>query len=281
MNTTACRPTEQDCYAVMGNPIAHSKSPLIHSLFAKQTGQQLGYDALLVERDGFPSAVLDFFAAGGKGLNVTVPFKQEAWEISDRLSERARRAGAVNTLWRDAQGSLHGDNTDGIGLVRDLTANRSVALAGKRVLLLGAGGAARGVLAPVLAENPASVHIANRTAARAVELVETFADIGELSASGLDDIEGRAFDIVINATAAGLEDQAPALAAGIITETSFCYDMMYGDRPTAFMRMAEQQGCSQYSDGLGMLVEQAAEAFRLWRDVMPQTAAVIDALRHP
>ena len=275
-----CQPATQDCYAVMGNPIAHSKSPQIHRLFAGQTNQKLGYDALFIDKDEFPPAVIEFFSAGGKGLNVTVPFKQEAWQITDQLSERARRAGAVNTLWCDEQGSLHGDNTDGIGLVRDLTSNLSVNLRDKTILLLGAGGAARGVLAPLLAEQPASVHIANRTVERAAELAETFADAGSIQSSGFDAIEARQFDVVINATAAGLQGQVPPLPSGVVGQDSLCYDMMYAAEPTAFMQYAIQQGCRQACDGLGMLVEQAAEAFHLWRGILPDTAPVIAALRH-
>ncbi len=276
-----CQPATQACYAVMGNPIAHSKSPRIHRLFADQTDQKLGYDALLIDKDNFPAAVVEFFTAGGKGLNITVPFKLEAWQISDQLSERARRAGAVNTLWCDPQGNLHGDNTDGIGLVRDLTSNLSIKLKDKSVLLLGAGGAARGVLAPLLAEQPASVHIANRTAIRAAELATSFADISNIQASGFEAIDAHPFDVIINATAAGLQGQVPPLPAGVIGPDSFCYDMVYATEPTAFMQYAVQQHCRQACDGLGMLVEQAAEAFHVWRGIMPNTAPVMASLRHP
>jgi len=265
----------------MGNPVAHSKSPVIHRLFAEQTGQAIGYDALLIGKDSFPAAVVDFMAAGGKGLNITVPFKQEAWQIADNLSERAQRAGAVNTLWWNEHGSLQADNTDGYGLVRDLTRNLSIKLQDKTILLLGAGGAARGVLAPLLNEQPAGVHIANRTVERATELADSFADLGMVQSSGFDAIDMRDFDVVINATAAGLQGQVPPLATDVIGTHSTCYDMMYGSGPTAFMQYAVQQGCHQAFDGLGMLVEQAAESFRLWRGVTPDTAPVINALRHP
>jgi shikimate dehydrogenase len=280
MSHERCHPATQACYAVMGNPVAHSKSPVIHRLFAEQTGQTIGYDALLIEKDRFPAAVTEFMAAGGKGLNVTVPFKQEAWQIADKLSERAQRAGAVNTLWCDEQGSLQADNTDGIGLVRDLTRNLSIKLQDKTILLLGAGGAARGVLAPLLDEQPAGVHIANRTIERAAELADSFADLGTVQSSGFDAIDMRDFDVVINATAASLQGQVPPLATGVIGRNSFCYDMMYGTEATAFMQYAVQQGCCQACDGLGMLVEQAAESFRLWRGVTPDTTPVIEALRH-
>ncbi len=274
-----CDPSAIDCYAVMGNPIAHSKSPLIHRLFAEQTGQQLCYDALLVERDSFAQAVAAFLIKGGKGLNVTVPFKQEAWEIADELSERARRAGAVNTLMMREKGALYGDNTDGVGLVRDLTQNLGIVLQGKRLLMLGAGGAARGVLAPLLEQQPAMLHIANRTVERAVELADTFAEVGHLRASGLDDIPPEHYDLVINATAAGLQDRVPDLPGSLISTDSCCYDMMYASEPTAFMRYATAHGSTCAYDGLGMLVEQAAESFHLWRGVAPDTAPVIARLR--
>jgi len=271
--------TGPDYYAVMGNPIAHSKSPLIHHLFAEQTGEQLQYDALLVAPDGFAQAIAVFFIRGGKGLNVTVPFKQEAWEIADELSDRARCAGAVNTLTMDEQGGLFGDNTDGIGLIRDLTHNLGIGIRDTNILMLGAGGAARGVLGPLLEQQPAMLHIANRTPQRATELAASFADIGELSASGLEDIPERHYDLIINATAAGLHGEVPALPEGTVARDSWCYDMVYGSEPTAFMRYAQQCGSQHAFDGLGMLVEQAAESFRLWRGVMPLTAPVIAALR--
>ncbi len=280
MTTPACERCDDDCYAVMGNPIQHSKSPLIHSLFARQTGESLSYDALLVDTDGFAQAVAAFLIAGGKGLNVTVPFKQQAWEIADELSERAQRAGAVNTLLIRENGTLFGDNTDGIGLVRDLTRNLGINLAGKQILMLGAGGAARGVLAPLLEQGPSRLVIANRTVARAEQLVEAFADLGELSACGFDDLQGSSFDIVINATAAGLQGQVPDLPAGVIRPDTCCYDMMYGSEPTAFVRYARQCGARNAYDGLGMLVEQAAESFLIWRGVLPETGPVIDALRN-
>ncbi len=274
-----CEASVCDCYAVMGNPIAHTKSPLIHRLFAQQTGEQLQYDALLVNKDGFAQAVASFLMKGGKGLNVTVPFKQQAWEIADELSDRARRAGAVNTLLVNEQGALFGDNTDGVGLVRDLTRNLGMQLKGKNILLLGAGGAARGVLAPLLEQRPNAVHLANRTVERAVELAQSFADLGKLSASGFDDIPPKHYDLIINATAAGLGDETPELPEGTIQPDTWCYDMMYGAQPTAFMRYAQQCGSRHTFDGLGMLVEQAAESFRLWRGVMPDTAPVIKAVR--
>lgn len=272
--------TQVDRYAVMGNPIAHSKSPQIHQLFARQTGQSISYGAILVAKDRFAEAVAEFLAAGGKGLNVTVPFKQEAWQLADQLSDRAQRAGAVNTLMVRDPGTLYGDNTDGAGLVRDLTANLGIELAGRDVLMLGAGGAARGVLAPLLAEHPSTLVIANRTAARAEQLAGEFADLGNLRGCGFAVLAGQTFDLVINATAASLLGEAPQLPDGVIGPETCCYDMVYGSLPTAFMRYAQARGAQRTFDGLGMLVEQAAESFRLWRGVCPRTAPVIELLRH-
>ena len=268
-----------DTYAVMGNPIAHSKSPRIHSLFAAQTGQQLEYTAILVEPGNFANAVAEFQSQGGKGLNITVPFKQEAWALAGKRSERAQRAGAVNTLVLDEPGTYFGDNTDGAGLVRDLLVNHEATLAGKRLLLVGAGGAARGVIEPLLNEKPALLVIANRTPEKAVDLARSFCDLGHTEGCGLDTPEGQDFDIIINATAASLTGDVPALPASIITAESWCYDMMYADQPTAFMNWAAEQGAQKIMDGLGMLVEQAAESFYLWRGVRPDTAAVISELR--
>lgn len=279
MTTAARELCHDDCYAVMGNPIAHSQSPRIHQLFARQTGQPISYQALLVDADGFAQAVDAFRIAGGKGLNITVPFKQEAYKLADELSPRAQRAGAVNTLLIRANGTLFGDNTDGIGLVRDLTRNLRLTLSGKHILLLGAGGAARGVLAPLLEQKPAHLLIANRTAERAKQLANTFSDLGEVSACGFQDLPDDAFDIVINATAAGLHGQVPDLPEGVITPKSSCYDMMYGASPTAFMHYAQRCGAQNTFDGLGMLVEQAAESFLIWRGVFPETGPVIEALR--
>ncbi|NMQ20196.1 shikimate dehydrogenase [Candidatus Competibacter phosphatis] len=267
-----------DHYAVMGNPIAHSKSPRIHALFAAQTGQNLEYRAILVEADGFAAAARAFRDAGGKGLNVTVPFKQDAWVFADLLSARAERAGAVNTLVFDATG-VRGDNTDGPGLVRDLTGNHGCPLADKKILLLGAGGAARGVLQPLLAERPAQLVIANRTVAKAVELTLRFSDLGRVSGCGFADLAGRRFDLIVNATAAGLHDAVPPLPDGVLATDGWCYDLMYGKEPTAFVRWGWAQGAVHSLDGLGMLVEQAAESFHLWRGVWPETKPVIEALR--
>jgi shikimate dehydrogenase len=268
-----------DRYAVMGNPIAHSKSPRIHTLFAAQFGQAIDYRAILVEPGRFAQAVADFMAEGGKGLNITVPFKEEAWTLAATRSPRAQRAGAVNTLVLDPAGAHYGDNTDGVGLVRDLKGNQGCVLANQAVLLLGAGGAARGMLGPLLEEQPARLVIANRTPARAVELARAYRDLGLVEGSSLSDLAGRSFDVVINATAAGLSGQVPDLPAGVVQTHSWCYDLMYADEPTAFVRWARATGAARAIDGLGMLVEQAAEAFFLWRRLRPATGPVIEALR--
>lgn len=268
-----------DAYAVMGNPIAHSKSPAIHARFAAQTGQRLTYEAILVDPGGFDQAVGNFQGNGGKGLNVTVPFKQDAWRLVDTRSVRAERAGAVNTIRMEADGSLFGENTDGVGLVRDLTVNHGVVLAQRKLLLLGAGGAVRGVLEPLLAERPATLVIANRTVAKARELAEAFADLGPVEACGFDALEGRRFDVVINGTAASLQGEVPPLPDSLLTTDAVCYDMMYAAEPTAFVRWASSHGAAHALDGLGMLVEQAAESFVIWRGVRPDTAPVIRTLR--
>ena len=266
-----------DRYAVMGNPIGHSKSPLIHARFAEQSGQSLRYEAILVEEGGFPAAVERFRAEGGSGLNVTVPFKLDAWRLAGRRSERAERAGAVNTLYWEGD-TLVGENTDGIGLVTDLTHNHGVALEGRRILMLGGGGAVRGVLQPLLARAPASLFVANRTAARAEELATLFADLGPISGGGYDAV-GEGYDLIINGTAASLQGALPPIAPSVLGRGSFCYDMMYGAEPTPFLKWAMANGAVRAVDGLGMLVEQAAESFRIWRGVRPETAPVIEALR--
>jgi shikimate dehydrogenase len=261
-----------DRYAVFGNPIAHSKSPLIHAEFARQTGQDLAYEAILAPLDDFAGALQAFRGRGGRGANVTVPFKEQAHALADRLSARAEAAGAVNTL-TFGDGTVLGDNTDGVGLVNDLADNLGVALAGARVLLLGAGGAARGVVLPLLERGPARLLIANRTAAKARELADRFGCQG----CGFDELAEQSFDLVINATSASLAGDAPPLPEGIYAPGALAYDMMYG-RETPFMAAARAAG-ARVADGLGMLVEQAAEAFCVWRGVRPDTAPVIAMLR--
>ncbi|MBV2132450.1 shikimate dehydrogenase [Pseudomonas sp. MAP12] len=267
-----------DRYCVFGNPIGHSKSPLIHRLFAAQTGEPLSYDALLAPLDDFTGFARAFFAEG-LGANVTVPFKEEAFRLADELTARAARAGAVNTLKKLDDGRLLGDNTDGAGLVRDLTVNAGLALAGKRILLLGAGGAVRGVLAPLLAEQPAELVIANRTVAKAEELARAFADLGPLLASGFDWIDAPV-DLIVNGTSASLAGELPPIAPSLIRPGhTVCYDIMYAKEPTAFNRWAAEHGAARTLDGLGMLVEQAAEAFFVWRGVRPDSAPVLAELR--
>jgi len=268
-----------DTYAVMGNPISHSKSPQIHAAFAQQTGERMIYTATQVDPGGFQQAVGNFFASGGKGLNVTVPFKREAWELAEELGSEAQQAGAVNTLLMNADGLLVGRNTDGIGLVRDILHNHGGSIAGQKVLLVGAGGAARGVLQPLLAEAPAHLFIVNRTSSRAHELATDFSALGPVSGGGFNDLNEQHFDLIINATAASLQGKVPPLPDQCCTESTWCYDMMYGAEPTPFVQWARQHGAQQALDGLGMLVEQAAESFFHWRGVRPDTAPVIQSIR--
>jgi shikimate dehydrogenase len=268
-----------DRYAVMGNPIGHSKSPRIHTLFAAQTHQFMEYQAIQVEPGGLAAAVDTFRADGGRGLNITVPFKQDAWVYADTLSARAERAGAVNTLLFRDSGEAYGDNTDGVGLLRDLVANHGIEPTGKTVLLLGAGGAARGILQPLLAAGPATLVIANRTPDKAAELALMFGDLGSVFGCSFNELAGRHFELIIHATAAGLNEQMPPLPDDLLAPAGCCYDLMYGDKPTAFVRWGREHGAAQALDGLGMLVEQAAEAFYLWRGVRPETLPVIAQLR--
>jgi shikimate dehydrogenase len=267
-----------DRYAVIGNPIAHSRSPDIHAQFAAQTGQQIRYERLLAPLDGFVAAVDAFRAAGGRGLNVTVPFKLQACDYADRLSPRAQAAGAVNTLVFGSVG-VEGDNTDGVGMVRDIAGRHQTVLDGLRVLLVGAGGAARGVLLPLLQAGVAAVLIVNRTPDKARALALASAD-PRVTGCGFDELDkaGR-FDLLVNATSAGLDDAAPPLPTSCYANARLAYDMVYGARPTPFMQIARSQGCAMSCDGLGMLVEQAAESFRIWRGVMPETEPVYQQLR--
>ena len=268
-----------DRYAVIGHPISHSRSPFIHRLFAQQCQQYMTYTAIDVTANGLSSWVAKFFATGGLGLNVTVPHKQSLLTMPSRLSERARVAGALNTLLLDPQGQLHGDNTDGIGLVRDLTENLGVTITAHRVLMLGAGGAARGVLAPLLELNPAQLVVVNRTEQRAVDLAAGFSRFGPIRASTYAEIGGMHFDLIINATAAGLAGELPPLPPAILTgRETVCYDMGYADEPTPFVRWAREHGASRAVMGLGMLIEQAAESFYLWRGMRPSTTTVHNAL---
>jgi len=267
-----------DHYAVIGNPVAQSKSPLIHAEFSRQTGQDICYDAILAPVDEFAQAVTDFWKQGGRGLNVTVPFKLEAFRISSRVSERAGAAQAVNTLVLEGDG-IFGDNTDGAGLVRDIAANLQFPLAGKRVLLIGAGGAARGVIMPLLEQEPRILVIVNRTPQKAYDLQRRFSSSGKVLAVNYHDLYGEHFDLVINATSASLHGELPPVPAGIFASQSLAYDMMYGKGHTPFLQFAELQGVKNLADGTGMLVEQAAESFFLWRGIRPRTGPVIEMLR--
>ena len=266
-----------DLYCVFGNPIGHSKSPLIHAAFAQQTGQDMRYEARLAPLEGFAASVADFVAAGGRGANVTVPFKEEAFRLSTRRTARAEQAGAVNML-SFAGGEVLGDNTDGAGLLRDIVVNLGCALQGKRILLLGAGGAARGAVGPLLECGPTRLLIANRTPAKALALARQFGSEA-VRGCAYDELAGQQFDLVINATSASLGGQLPPLPAGLFAPDSLAYEMMYGQGETPFLAFARQHGAVQGADGLGMLVEQAAEAFALWRGVRPDAAPVMTRLR--
>jgi len=267
-----------DRYGVIGNPISHSKSPLIHKQFALQTRQQLTYTAELVETGQVKSFVKQFTENNGKGLNVTVPFKQDAFELATDLSERAQRAGAVNTLTLK-DNKIFGDTTDGIGLLNDLTQNHQQTIKNKRILIVGAGGAVRGVIEPLLLESPASLIIANRTVAKAQQLAQDFNSFGNISACSFEELKNQQFDIIINGTSASLSGDLPPLPDKLFAENACAYDMMYAKEPTVFMQWAKQQGAKIILDGLGMLVEQAAESFYIWRGVKPETQSVIEMLR--
>ncbi len=267
-----------DKYAVIGNPISHSKSPLIHAQFAKQTEQVLEYSAILGEVGQLASAIVQFRENNGKGMNVTVPFKQDAWTLVDERNVHAEKAGAVNTIIIKDDGVLIGDNTDGMGLVRDLCHNLAFELKEKRILVLGAGGAVRGVLGPILAQKPSELVIANRTVSKADDLEMLFEDDGNITSTGFEMLRGEKFDLIINGTAASLSGEIPPISPEIV-EGSACYDMMYGAQDTVFMQWAKQHGASEAWDGLGMLVEQAAESFYIWRNVRPETAGVIKNIR--
>jgi len=268
-----------DRYAVVGFPVGHSWSPFIHGMFAKQTAQNMTYARLEVAPEKLGSALEEFFDAGGKGMNVTVPHKQAACLLTRFRTPRAEIAGAVNTIAKRDDGLL-GDNTDGAGLIIDLTYNLSLPLEGMRVLVLGAGGAARGVLGPLLGTSPDYLEIANRNAARATELAREFSTLGEIRGCGFDAIAtDKAFDLILNATSASLQDTVPPIPPSALGPTTLCYDMAYGKGDTAFTRWAKSAGAGRAETGWGMLVEQAAESFQLWRGVKPQTAPVLEAVR--
>lgn len=264
-----------DMYAVFGNPIAHSKSPFIHAAFAKQSGQDLTYHAECVPLDGFIQYVGDFFKKGGKGLNITVPFKLEAFALAHSRTERAEIASAINTLWIGKCGMLSGDNTDGVGLLRDITNNQHFDIKGKRILILGAGGAVRGILAPLLSAQPQRIVIANRTLSKASELAALAPQM--MQSCGFDDLNGETFDLIINGVSSGLHGEMPPLPNKLLQNNGLAYDMVYGNQKTPFMKWAENQHCKTV-DGIGMLVEQAAEAFFIWRGIRPKTTSVIQSI---
>ena len=267
-----------DNYCVMGNPVAHTKSPQIHTAFAEQTQQTIFYQAILVEEGKFKETIKEFQGKGGKGLNITVPFKDDAWDAADHQSSKAERARAVNTISFD-DGKIIGDNTDGAGLVRDLANNHNVSIKDKNILILGAGGAVRGIIDPLFDEEPDRVVIANRTVSRAKDIADAFSDRGDVTACGLDELMKSSFDIIINGTSASLQGNVPQLPEGLINANGCCYDMMYSMSDTPFVSWAKSQGIDKAFDGLGMLVEQAAESFFIWRGVRPETGSVIELVR--
>lgn len=270
--------TEQDRYGLMGHPVGHSWSPFIHGMFAKQTGQNLHYKLLDVEPERFRAVALEFFTSGGSGLNVTVPHKRAAAELVNRMTGRAERAGAVNTIMLDKGNELLGDNTDGAGLIADLATNLGYDLANRKVLVLGAGGATRGILAPLLQSGATSVVIANRTPERAIGLAAEFADLGVVNGCAFSEIAPETVDLLINATSASLQHEMPPVPGSVIGPRTLCYDLAYGKGDTSFTRWAAGHGASLAQKGWGMLVEQAAESFSLWRGVRPETRPVLEAL---
>jgi shikimate dehydrogenase len=266
-------------YGVIGHPVAHSWSPFIHGMFAQQTGQNMVYRLHDVPPESFRKFVLEFFASSGRGLNVTLPHKLAAAELANELTPRAQRAEAVNTLAIRDGNSILGDNTDGAGLVQDLTQNLNIKIAGRRILIVGAGGAARGVIAPLLELKPSELTIANRTAERARTLAADFADLAKIATYAFDELPKEAYDLIVNATSASLSGEVPAIPFNVIGAHTVCYDMAYGARETPFVRWALEHGTARALQGWGMLVEQAAESFALWRGVRPDTAPVLAALR--
>jgi len=269
--------TNSAIYGVVGNPISHSKSPSIHQTFALQTKQSVEYKPFLVAVDGFEQAIAGFIASGISGVNVTVPFKENAWAIATKLSKQAQLAGAVNTLsFKD--GEIFGDNTDGVGLVSDLKNNHGFDFTGKKVLVLGAGGAVRGVLGPIIQENPASITIANRTLSKAKQLEKIFANDYSISSSEFGDLD-TSYDLIINGTSASLNNELPPIPEVVVSSHSVLYDMMYSQQTTTFNQWGQDLNAGSTIDGLGMLVEQAAEAFYIWRGIRPVTNDVFTRLR--
>ena len=269
-----------DQYAVVGNPVAHSLSPRIHTEFAHATGESLDYQAIEIPSDSFVAGIADLQQQGYRGLNVTVPFKREAWELCNSMTSRARIAGAVNTLCLHEDGTIQGDNTDGVGLVRDLVHNLKIEIEQRNILILGAGGAVRGVLEPLLALSPAQITLANRSIDRAKGLAQDFNSFGKIEVVAYNQLNCEGYHLIINATAAGLSNQIPPISAAILDRASVCYDMMYNlNAPTSFVEWTLAHGVVRSQDGLGMLVEQAAEAFYLWRGQRPDTGQLLKTLR--
>ena len=266
-------------FAVLGNPIAHSKSPEIHHAFAASCGHDIDYERVLVDSGDFVAVVRQFFAAGGIGLNVTAPFKGEAFEIATVRSDAATDAKAVNTLWCDAQGQICAHTTDGSGLLQDLEQNLGWTVEAKNILLLGAGGAMRGIMGPLCERSPSVIHIANRTEARASELAALFSDRVCVGASGLHDIPDRPWDLIINGLSSGWDGSFPDLSVSVLSPSAAAYDLIYSDSETPFMAWARAKGLTRISDGLGMLVEQAADSYAIWQGIRPETARVFDLLR--
>ena len=266
-------------YAVIGDPVSHSKSPLIHSLFAQQTGEDISYAATGVDALNFDDFVIKFFAEGGSGLNVTLPHKERAYKIAKCLEPRAEQAGAANTLFISGEGEICGDNTDGPGLINDIKCNNGIDIAGVDVLLVGAGGAIRGVLVSLIEEKPATITIVNRTIAKASILKAKFNEVIDIKTASYENLRGS-FDLIINGTSLGITREIPPLSAENINNHTCCYDMMYGNTETAFVAWAKDKGARKVFDGLGMLVEQAAESFLRWRGVRPRTSEVISKLRN-
>ena len=262
-------------YCVIGDPITHSRSPEIHKFFADQQAESIQYEAQRVDEASFQNFVRDFFESGGAGLNITLPYKEAAFLLCDKLSERASLSRAVNTLFIDDQGLLRGENTDGLGLVRDIVDNHGIAISNKRILIIGAGGAARGVIYDLISCNPASVSIVNRTHHKAEALAERF----NIKALEIKFAFEKEFDLIINATASSLAGELPSISSAMLAPNCCCYDMMYSKEDTIFVRWAKENGVSDTMDGLGMLVEQAAEGFFLWRGLRPFTAPLLKKLR--
>lgn len=267
-----------DKYAVLGNPVKHSISPQIHAEFARQTGQDIRYEKLEVPLNGFAEFIANLHKKGYQGMNVTLPFKEQAFQLSESLSTAAKHACAVNTLIRTATG-WYGDNTDGDGLVQDLTKNLGIELKHKKILILGAGGAVRGVLEPILREGPERIHIANRTAEKAIALAEKFKQLGNVVGTGLDGPFEKQYDLIVNGTAASIKGEIPNIPDTLLKPSGAAYDMFYAKKPTAFVEWAKQQGVEIAADGFGMLIEQAAESFYLWRVKRPNTKSLLNQFR--